>query len=272
MVCSLVKKGLLGAALGAGALYLAFGTSATSYVKTAFCNFRQTAKESVDPRFEIERARTEIASLQPAFEQNKETLARAEVAAEQLQAEIGEVQARLDKKKDAITKMAAQLKAGDFRLTGHVNSTADELKARLANRLDEYRATESMLKEKQELLKSKRQMIDAAHSQLETLRASKASLSAKLSQIEAQLTTLEASQAQSQFNFDSSALARAREAVNGLEQRLKVMQHRAELDDKYGDIDGRSSTQCVDPQRDVLKEVDEAFGPTAAPKSGDKSL
>jgi chromosome segregation ATPase len=271
MVCSLVKKGLLGAALGAGALYLAFGTSAPSYVKTAFCKFRQTAKESIDPRFEIERARNEIASLQPAFEQNKETLARAEVAAERLQKEIGEVQASLDQKKAAITAMRDQFKRGDFRLTGHVNGTADELKARLANRLDEYKATESVLKEKNELLKSKRQMIESAHNQLETLRAQKAALLTRLSNIEARLAVIEASQAKSEFNFDSSALARAKEAVASLEERLDVMQHRAELDDKYGDIDGKG-THCVDPQRDVLKEVDEAFGPTTAPKSGDKSL
>jgi len=180
MVCSLVKKGLLGAALGAGALYLAFGTSATSYVKTAFCKVRQTAKESIDPRFEIERARQEIASLQPAFEQNKEMLARAEVASEGLEKEIAVVQASLEQKKAQITKMAGQLKAGDFRLTGHTVGTADEVKSRLANRLDEYKATESVLKEKQELLKSKREMIESAHSQLETLRAQKASLLTRL--------------------------------------------------------------------------------------------
>src|SRR6516165_8042972 len=148
MVCSLVKKGLLGAALGAGTLFLVFGTSAPSYIKTAFCKMRQSAKDAIDPQFEIERARTEIASLQPAFDQNKETLARAEVAAERLQKEIGEVQASLDQKKTAITAMRDQFKRGDFRLTGHVNGTAEELKARLANRLDEYKATESILKEK----------------------------------------------------------------------------------------------------------------------------
>ena len=60
MVCSLVKKGLLGAALGAGTLFLVFGTSAPSYIKTAFHKVRQSAKESIDPRFEIERARTEL--------------------------------------------------------------------------------------------------------------------------------------------------------------------------------------------------------------------
>jgi chromosome segregation ATPase len=269
----MVKKGLLGAALGAGLLYLAFGTSAPSYVKTAFCRFRQTAKESIDPRFEIERARTEIASLQPAFDQNKETLARAEVAAKRLEKEIVEVQAGLDHQKGTITALRDQFKRGDFRLTGHVNGTADDLKARLANRLDEYKAHECVLKEKQELLKSKKQMIDSAHSQLETLRATKAQLLTRLANIEARLSVIEASKAQSEFNFDSSALARAKEAVASLEERLDVMQHRAEIDDKYGDIDGKTSTHCtVDPQRDVLKEVDEAFGPAPASKSGDRSL
>jgi chromosome segregation ATPase len=263
---------LLGAALGAGALYLAFGTSAPSYVKTAFCHFRRTAKESVDPRFEIERARNEIESLQPAFQQNKETLARAEVAAEGLEKEIVVVQAGLEQKKDTINKMAAQLRKGDYRLTGHVVGTADELKARLANRLDEYKATEGVLKEKQELLKSKKQMIESAHNQLENLRAQKASLLTRLSKIEAELATIEASQTKSHFNFDNSALARAKEAVAGLEERLNVMRHLADINDKYGDIDGHSTTPCVDPDRDVLKEVDEAFGPTTAPKSGDKSL
>jgi chromosome segregation ATPase len=272
MVCSLVKKGLLGAALGAGALYLAFGTSAPSYVKTAFCKVRQTAKESVDPRFEIDRARNEIASLKPAFEQNKETLARAEVAAEGLEKEITVVQASLEQKRAQITKMAAQLKAGDFRLTGHVVGTADEVKARLANRLDEYKATESVLKEKQELLKSKREMIESAHNKLETLRAQKASLLTRLSNIEAQLSVIEAAQEKSDFNFDSSALSRAKEAVAGLQERLNVMRHLAVINDKYGDIDGNKSASCVDANRDVLKEVDEAFGPSSAPKAGDRSL
>ena len=63
--------------MGAGTLFLVFGTSAPSYIKTAFCKVRQTAKDSIDPRFEIKQARTEIASLQPAFDQNKEVLARA---------------------------------------------------------------------------------------------------------------------------------------------------------------------------------------------------
>jgi len=266
-----IKKAVLGTALGAGTLFMVFGTSAPSYIKTAFCKVRQTAKDSIDPRFEIERARQEIASLQPAFDQNKVTLAKAEVAAEQLQREIGEVQASLEHQRTTITTMRDKLQSGDYHLTGFAVGTAEELKARLGNRLDNYKAHESVLKEKQELLKSKQQMIETAHNQLETLRSQKSLLLSRLAKVEAQLQSIEAAQNQSEFNFDSSALARAKEAVAGLEDKLNVMQHKQVIDEKYGDIDGKT-TITADPHRDVVKEVDETFGPSSAAKSGNKSL
>ena len=71
MVCKMVKKGVLGAALTAGALYLAFGTSAPSYVRTAFHKVRHNAKDSVPIQFEIDRARDEIASLEPAINEQQ---------------------------------------------------------------------------------------------------------------------------------------------------------------------------------------------------------
>ncbi len=205
MVCSMVKKGLLGAALGAGTLFLVFGTSAPSYIKTAFCKMRQSAKDSIDPRFEIERARTEIASLQPAFEENKETLARAEVAAEHLELEIAALQVNLEKEKAALMALRDKVKNGDFRLTGHSLYTADEIKSQLANRKDHYDYTTGILKEKQEVLKAKRKTIDAARNQLDSLKETKSLLLARLAQVEARLQMLEATSAQNEFNFDSSA-------------------------------------------------------------------
>ena len=67
MGCSLIKKAVVGTALGAGALYLAFGTSAPGYVRTVVQKFRANAKSAVPVQFEIDRAREEIASLEPAI-------------------------------------------------------------------------------------------------------------------------------------------------------------------------------------------------------------
>lgn len=84
----MIKKGILGAALGAGALYLAFGTSAPSYVKTAFHKVRHNVKASVPVQFEIDRARELIAGLEPSIRDNIELLARQEEDVKILDAEI----------------------------------------------------------------------------------------------------------------------------------------------------------------------------------------
>jgi chromosome segregation ATPase len=270
MVCSMVKKGLLGAALGAGTLFLVFGTSAPSYIRTAFQKVRQTAKDAVDPQFEIDRARADIANLQPAFEQNIETLARAEVETKNLEREITAIQANLESEKNTMKAMAQKVKNGDFRLTGRYATTAEEIKSQLANRLDHFNATAGILKEKQDTLKAKQMTIDAAHRQLENIREQRSTLTARLANIEAKLKMLEATQAKNEFNFDDSALSRAKKTISELEDRLDIMARKAEIEGRYSNLDGASP--YVDPARDVLKEVDEAFGQPTSPKTGDKSL
>jgi len=269
----MVKKGVLGAALGAGTLFLVFGTSAPSYVKTAFQKVRQNVKESVDPQFEIDRARQDIENLAPMFEQNKETLARAEVEVEGLEGEVATTQAKLDNAKQTILSMQHKLKTGDFRLTGHVTDTADNIKADLATRLDHYDYTADTLKQKQQILAAKKQIIQTAHEQLSNLRQQKSTLLAKLANIEAKLRVLEAAQTKNEFNFDDgSTLSRAKKTISDLEKRLNVMAHKAAIDGRYGELDTPST--YVDPHRDVVKEVEDKFGESSQPatKAGDKSL
>jgi chromosome segregation ATPase len=273
MVCSMVKKGLLGAALGAGTLFLLFGTSATSYVKTAFHKVRETAKAAVDPQFDIDRAREEIDSLKPSIEQNIETLARAEVEAEHLEREIGATQANLDREKRTLVSLKDSLKTGEFRLAGHVADTADEAKAELAHRYDHYKYSSKILADKHEVLKAKRKTIRAAHEQLETLRTQKSALLAKLASIEARLQMIQATQAKNEFHLDGSALAGAKKPVSELEARLDVLARKAEMEGRYSELSGMSP--FVEPGRDVVKEVEDEFGqstPRPAGKTGDKSL
>jgi len=276
MVCSIVKKGLLGAALGAGTLFLVFGTAAPSYVKTVFHKGRQIAKDAVDPQFDIDRARNQIADFKPMIEKNIETLARAEVEAEHLEREVLTVQANLDKEKKTMLSMRDSLKTGDFRLAGHVADTADEVKAELAHRLDHFSYTSELLKAKQAELKAKRKIIKSAHEQLENLRTQRTTLSAKLDGIEAKLRMIEATQAKNEFHFDGSALANAKETVAELEKKLEVLAKQADIEGRYFDeLGGAASSTYVDPSRDVIKEVEDAFGQPVRPsssKTGDKSL
>jgi len=272
MMCAMVKKGLVGAALGAGALFLLFGTPAPSYVKTALQQVRHGVKGAVPPQFEIERARQAIEDLKPMFDQNKETLARAEIEVENLEKEVATIQANLDRAQKTIVSLRDSIKTGDVRLAGHIKGSEGEAKAELAHRLDHFRYTSDLLKQKTDVLQAKRKIIESAHEQLETLRSQKSTLLARLANIEAKLQMIEATQSKNDFNFDNSALSRAKKTVSELEESLDIMARKAEIEGRYGDLDTPSA--YVDPHRDIVKEVDEQFPTDSRPaaKAGDKSL
>jgi len=275
MVCSMVKKAVLGAALSAGALYMVFGTSAPSYVRTAFHSVRHNVKNKIPVQFDIDRARGEIANLEPAMKDNIEVLARAEVEVEHLDREIVAVQANLATEKKTLLALRESLETGDFRLAGHghVNYTADEVKGELARRLDHYRNVTRILEEKEATLKAKQKTVVAARKQLTEMAATKKALLTKLEGIEAQLKMIEATKASNEFDFDGSALARAKQSVSDLEKRLEVLARTAEMEGRFSDA---GIPVSLESGRDVVKEIDAEFGtPAVQAENGttkDKSL
>jgi chromosome segregation ATPase len=266
----MIKKGLIGAALGAGALFLVFGTHAPSYVKTAFRKVKQNAKDAVPLPFDIERARDEIAGLEPAIRDNIEKLARAEVEVENLDKEIGTIRTNVEAEKKALLTLRESLKTGEYRLAGHtrVAYTEEEVRGDLARRYDSIKNVRNILDAKVSTLKAKQSEIIAFRQQLETMMAQKKALTTKLDEIEARLRQIEATQASNEFqHLDGSALARAKETVSDLEKRLEVMARKAEYEGRYSGI---GVPVVTDPSRDVLKEIDNEFGPTA-PSSNSKT-
>jgi chromosome segregation ATPase len=263
----MVKKGILGAALGAGALALLFGTSAPSYIKTAFCKVRQTAKGSVPIQFEIDRARQEVIDLEPAIHQNLENLTRAEVEVEQLEAEIHTMTANLDRESKSIVALRNVL-AGELKLTGNVNYSPEEVKADLAARFDHYGEMKRILANKRETLKLRKKAVTAANDQLNKMKAAKLTLMTKIESIETKLKQIEATQAANDFNFDDSALARAKATVAELDKRLEVMARMAEREGRYTE---HGIVLPIDATRDIVKEVDAEFSKTSSDRT-DKNL
>ena len=270
MVCKMVKKGVLGAVLGAGALALLFGTSAPSYVKTAFVKVRHSAKGSVPIQFEIDRARQEVADLEPAIHQNKEALARAEVDVEHLESEIVATRDNLKSEERAMLALRKSLDSGDLKLTGSVSYTPDEIKGELARRLDHYNRVEKILKDKEATLDLRKKAVLAAKDQLTKMYASKEALTTKIEGIETRLKQIEAAQAANEFSLDDSALSRAKQTVTELEKRLEVMARVAEHEGRYA---GQPLPFPVEPGRDVVKELDTKFGaPVKATAANEKNL
>ena len=265
--CSLVKKGVLGAALGAGALYLAFGTSAPSYVRTAFNGVRSGVKSSVPIEFEIRRAREEVANLEPAIKRNIAEIAQADVDVKDLSDEIASTKANLAKEKNAMLSLRDRLESGDFRLASGSSASADDLKTELARRFDSYKLASKVLENKEATLKAKRKSLEAAKVQLSQMASAKKQMLTKIDEIEARQKMIQTTKESRDFNFDDSALANVKQTVADLAKRLDKEARIAEMEGKYSD----GLTISSEPGRDVVKELDGEFGP-APKKTGDKSL
>jgi len=271
MVSSMIKRGLIGAALGAGGLFLVFGTHAPSYVKTAFRSVKQSAKDLTPLPFDIERARDEIASLDPAIRDNIEKLARAEVDIEHLEKEIKTTKTNMEVEKQALLTLRESLKTGEYRLAGHssVAYTEDEVKADLARRYDSYNNVKNILEAKESTYKAKQSEVIAFRQQLESMMAQKKALSAKLDGIQAKLAQIQATQTTNEFQLDGSALSRAKETVSDLERKLEVMAKKAEMEGRYAET---GVPVLSKPGRDVVKEIDAEFHQECPAATSGKSL
>jgi len=268
MVCKMAKKGLVGLALAAGGMYLAFGTHAPSYVRTAFHKVRHQAKDSVPIQFGIDQAKDEISALEPLILENREVLARAEVDVEYLQKEIATIEKNQATSKVAMVTLRDRLESGDLRLAknSNVRLTEDEVKAELAAHLDRYRNVGKILDEKRTTLKARERAVEGARKKLAEMANMKRSLATRVETIQAQLQAIEATQAGNEFSFDDSALSRAKETVADLEKRLEVKTRVAEMEGRYP----ADSLPLGAQGRDVLKEFDSEFGTADkdAPKTG----
>jgi chromosome segregation ATPase len=256
----MVKRGVVGAVAGAGLLALLFGTAAPSYVKTAFHWGRDSVKRSVPIEFEIERARQQVAALEPELHRNIEAIARAEVDIETLEQEIAATQANLEKEGKEVVALRKHLATGDVRLTNGVAYTDAEIKGELARRLDHYRNVKAIQAEKEQTLNLRKKALVAAREQNAKMRDSQRTLQTQIEGIETRLKQIEATEAANEFNFDDSALARAKLTVAELAKKVEV---KARVAEQEGRISDRGVTVIVDPSRDVLREVDAEFGTTS---------
>jgi chromosome segregation ATPase len=269
MVCKMVKRGVLGAALGAGALALLFGTAAPSYVKTAFHGVRQSVKDGVPPEFQVQRAKQQLADLTPAILKCSENVARADVKVEKLQEEILAGRADLDRQAKSIVALREKLDTNE-QLASQSAPSKGRVKVELARRYDRYKAAQKVLADKEQTLELRKKAVEAARDQLSNMLAAREALKVKIEGIETKLNQVRAAEAASEVSIDDSALARLKETVSDLEEQVEVMDRVTAAQQKLVDVPQESLVE----DRDIASEVDAEFGqPAPAPAvAGEKPL
>lgn len=262
MVCKMVKKGLIGAALGAGLLGLVFGTAAPSYVQTAFHKARHGAKSAVPVEFEIDRARNDIARLDPAIDSGIETLARAMGQVKQVSNQIASLRDELNTEGRQLQAMNKLIQSGDLHLTGGSAYSEKTVKADLARKMDHYKILKTTLAENEQTLVILQENVASARKGLDALKAAKQDLTARVDSAQARLNQIKAARAANRYSFDDSAIGQVKKTVSELETQLEQMSRVDELKEKYL---SEGTLVAPDSTRDVSKEIEAEFN--NAPKS-----
>jgi chromosome segregation ATPase len=206
----------------------------TSYPATAWGKITKNMKSNVPIEFEIERLRHEVAKLVPDMKDHFNTIAQEMVAVENLQKDVATTRANLQKQKDNILTMTKDLESGaQYIKYDGTKYSAARIREKLARDFAAYQICESELKTKEQLLDARQRSLETAREQLAALKTQKQELEIQVAQLEAELKTVRLAQTRNKVHLDDSQLARCKQTLNEIRDRLRVEQHASMLEGQY---------------------------------------
>ncbi len=261
----MIKKAIIGTGLVLALAAVVFGTGVYSYVRTSAGYLSEAVTDNVPLDFQIDRARGLIRDLVPEIRKNMHVIAKEEVEVERLERETADAEAKLAKAKGDILRLTSDLGTGkDVFVYAGRNYTASEVKSDLHNRFERFKTSEATLATLREIHKARQTSLDAAREQLKNTLAEKRRLEVEVENLEARLKMVAAAQTTSEYNFDDSKLARAKELINDLRARLDVAERLVHSD---GHFQGEIPLDEPAPEN-IVDQVTEYFGQQeAAPEA-----
>jgi hypothetical protein len=253
----MIKKALLVVG-GVGLLSVfIFGRDACSYMKTSYGRATEAVTGSFPTEFQIDRARRMVRELKPEIEKCAHVIARQEVEVEQLEEQIASMETRLDKDKADVVRLKSDLADGRSHYTyaGHRYS-AGEVRDDLSRRFERFKTNDATVAHLRDMRDAHRRNLDAAKAKLEKMVAAERQLAAEVVNLETQLKLVQVHEATSDFNFDDSKLARAKELVTSIRTELETASRLAAADVEYtGEINLDSEAPS-----DIEAQVAKYFG------------
>jgi len=226
-----MKKTITLLVAGAVALVvLAKTTNVPSYVRTAWKQVKNETKASVPTKFEIERIRTEIASLDNDVNQMIRPVAEYKVAIDRLRKEVDKSEASVDSQRKVLLGVTEDLKKGEKKISyGDKTFTAEQVKSQLTRDFDSFKRVEANLNAQRKLLESKESALKQSQEQLVQVLSKKKDYELRLAQLEAENETLAMTSVGTEVRFDPSRAASIEQSLRDLEDRILTAQREAEL-------------------------------------------
>jgi len=227
----MIKKAILVViGLGAATLVL-FGRDAASYVGTTYNRLTTSVQDSVPVEFQIDRARQMVRDLEPEIRRSMHVIAKEEVAVEQLSQQISVAEEKTEKEKRDILRLQADLgRNKDIYRYASRSYSADEVKQDLSRRFNRFKVADDTLASMKNMRNAREKNLDAAQQKLAALVNARRKLEVDVQNLEAKRKLVEVAQASSEFVFDDSQLARAKELITDIRTRLDVAAKLANAD------------------------------------------
>jgi len=215
--------------LGAG-LVIAGKTSVMSYARTAVASVRHEAKNQIPTRFEIERARQEIAHLDGDVSNMIRPIAEYMAAINRVKKDVQTSQAKLEEQRAILLTMTRDLESKPTSVVyGGEEYSAERVRAKMQRDFESYRRMEANLKSQQKLLEAKETSLKATQDQLTKVLTKKREFELRLAQLEADEETLQIARIGSNIHLDDSRTTQIESALQDIEHRHEVLRAEAEL-------------------------------------------
>src|SRR3954470_6912003 len=227
----MIKKALLlvlGVGLTASVL---FGRNAASYFSTTYHRLTDSVEEAVPVDFQIDSAKQMVRDLDPEIRRSMHVIAKEEVAVEQLTTQITGNQDKVDNEKKDILRLQSDL--GQNKSVYHYASrtfTCDQVKQDLSLRFNRFKVADDTLASMKQMRDAREKNLDAARQKLSAMINARRKLDVDVQNLEAKRKLVEVAQASSDYVFDDTQLARAKDLINDIRTRLDVASTRAHAD------------------------------------------
>jgi hypothetical protein len=249
LVVTTLGVGLLGGVLGA--------TNLGSYLTTGCRQVSDSVEDSVPMTFQIDRARNMVRDLEPEIRHSMHVIAKEEVEVAELDRRLETATAKAGKDKSEIIRLQSDLSSGKnvFRYAGHSYSEG-EVKEDLARRFNRYKTVDGTIESLQQMRDARQRNLDAAREKLTAMIGAQRQLQVDVENLEAKLKLVEVAEASSDFQFDDSKLARAKQLMVDIRTKLDVAAKLANADTTFQEEIPLDETDA----EDVTTQVAEYFG------------
>ncbi len=210
-------------------------TAVRSYASTLWSQVKSETKNAVPTRFEISRARHEIANLDDDIGGMIRPIAEYKATIMALNKEIGRSETMLREHKTVLLSMTQDLEGSPSVLVyAGEEYSADRVCAKLAKDFKSYRRLEANLQSRRKLLEAKEKSLKATQEQLAKVIAKKREYEVRLADLEADEETLRIARIGSKIQIDDSRTTQIEAALSDIEHRHDV--ERAEVELKTSDL------------------------------------